>query len=1281
MSGVSMSGVSGDRRPRNIPHDGFELLREDIENMIGDEMRDCGNIFIDMDAERYNVPISMFNGGIIKGLMPSTIVGDNRHIVVSAGVAYDKNAIRFEHAQKTLDVLNASDYEGGSTATSGYIVAKIQVLDDPATLGTHPFSGHQAAKRKMVQCDILLTTTAPIGLKWVDNKRIYLGSWFLDGGVGGTLKLFERCQETYSSGLDSLNVYPYNPAGSTPTEMEARGVPGTKYWIRMRKEVGYSIIISESGGFSDLNAHYLDVVIPTDVSGTVIVTFQEVMDAINTSTYFRAALGPGTTPTNPFNVTTAYSDEYKSLTGGRDYRQYAQAKVGTWSLYHSIPDRFNPSDPYTRHLMMKGHGIQKENNPHGIGIDDIDGLVDEMRDHQRREHNRQRSGISRGSTSTWLSTSGSGTSSITISTESLNPLNRAIVDGMAVNTGGASAIFTQTPVPSFAPFTAEFVLSKSGTILRRDVARWVNGGANIAPVGFPTEALFSIVDKDPNLEGTYLLSLSVDSSGNYTMSFGGIVAGPSVDVTVNGNTYTLYLKNGQWIKVFHEIYATPLPPSTSYQNDIVFLKSEQNDTSLSISMAAFRNGTAPRLWDHIKDCRVYGTLSVEHDAYEQVGDAISFGCRFDGTTLLALGTPPINSLRPFDVDYRGRTYHFDSCPISSIDTSIAPLDTTGNPNFLAVRFDEARNSRVINLGTSLAGVWNIKTDVLLGILVYSGGVPSQSLSIFFKRLSSIGYAVNVLKIGTEWTIDEALKYATVCCRDPFLNANVVFVFDLMTDVVSTVPSASIGRLVINGNEHSISGNTIISTNDLLARDVLFSGNFRFEQNGAIGNSLFDHIKTSGTYTDAFLSLGSPSIALMARDSYFTHAGRPAIHALGTGSCGIVLENISWYGTGTENCLVMAQNSFANVLVDRMNAISSGTLFEMGATTQSLTIRNSMWNHQDVVGDPAIPISVSGNTIQTSLCLIGNKFNWSLVNSGYDSMIEIIDLGVRVIFTMEGRDNDIFLQYPNDSMLKSFVKILCLGGTGFRGDGLDFSGNKYHVFTTNGTWAIINNTAGAYYRMEGKSYGGHYSSINEKIMIGTATLLQARNVERIVCAESFYKIKNLIFDEYHAFSGVARQIIINANDYIAIRNLSVFIDGIIFPEVVLLPSGEPASEHIIRAEAQNQIDIYGVKNLAKAGDDCIYVLTPPDKCEIRIRYCDGNISDYGNLISIYDGSNDNLRVIVSGCHASNRKDATGYTAIFTKTGSGHKSFCVGNCQDGGNAAVCAGFDVASNHHVA
>lgn len=1272
-----MGTIVDDRIPRQVPHDGQEFLREDAENMIKDPMSDVGNGLMDIDANR---TLPQRNGGIVYGLGLSTVLGDNDHIYVAAGTLYDRRLARID-ATGVSTISIAAEIAAGRIAagsTDGYIVARYTLIGDPATEATHPFSGEQFYKRRKMRqgatdATFFELTTAVPAAGLVTNGTVYIGRWILDAGI---LKLFDRASMPITDGVRTLTIYPYDVAGTTPTTLEVRGAEGNKYWVRFRKEVGNAVVATESVGAAGTNAHYLDVTIPTDSAGVVVATFNDVYNAINVGSSFIADL-TGVPVTTIFSGAT-YLDTYTALSGGNSYRQYYQAKAGSVALVPDTLERFTPDDPYTKHLMSKGRAPVTDNNPHGMDAEDIPGYIDSWQDHQRREHNRDRSGISKGSDIAWLALSGTGTNTVSVAAGAAT--DRAIVNGLPV-AGGGQVDFSQAVVGSFAPYTAEFILTQSGAIVKSIIAQWNTGAANIAPAASPNEALFSITDKHPDLTGTDTITL-VSTGAAYTMTLGtvGLTTGPAVTVTTTGTEYTIYRKDGKWVKVYHEAGFALLGAGT-YANTVDFVVSTQQDTGLSVGIAAWRNGGGGRLWGHLADTRVYGTMSVEHDAYAQIGDTLDYGCRYSGDTLLAYVTGgfPITHLRPFEVDYRGRTYRFDSFPIANIAPAPGVDTTPGVHNFLVVRFDAANVPTITTVGNTLTGTWNKYYDVLLGDLVHDAlGHPSITSSHFFQQTGDKGYRgthIRVSAYAEGWDIDDALSYLHTVCLDTTIKANTVFLLELMSNVSTAGGAAAytVGRLMIKGNRYNLTGSTVVTVTDLLVDNTTFVTDFRFVQPAVAATTCtMSRFTTNGAYLAPFLSLTGTSAKVEMDKGNITHGGGfAAIYAAAT-AAQIRVSNCDIATTAANsNLLYTAAPGGGTSTILRLSGGVIGTigpLLRLDGTYNSIEIDHTYWGHSSAFA----AITYGATTGSFVLRMDHNTCAWTRTDAvATAEFISVADAGDPLAYSSRLIGNEFTLTYNAATTSAALISIAA-GPTAYSGTGgIAFEGNLYRVTATGCTGAVVG--FGVLLESMAANLLASVLISDETIhLIGNTDV--ARHTADVAGAVS-YRVDGLEFvvdDQTHA-----RTLGVQAyGDVATVQNVT-------FPAIVFTPGGNVSSAHTVDATAKT-VSVSNIVNAAGDASNPVTLTATGTDSTIQAGKVSGQLSTSGALVQCaVNAAYERCMVMVSGCCMKDPDvDVTALTAAMTTPHHATTTgFCVGNTQKAGSAAVATGFDVSSNHFVA
>ncbi len=1239
-----MTSISSDRRPRNKANDGFEFLREDYENLILDEMADTGNALLDLEGH------DTLQGGIVMGLELGG-AGTNT-LEIAPGVAYTGLMIRCEET-------SIQTYSTAALADDVYNVNLVASLtNDTSTEATHPFSGDTQYKRKKLVLSVEIVSYAVSPL--ITNTKVRLG---LIQVVGGTItRIGDASELTISSG-----VFPLSATMTINAKDGAilYGSQSNKRFYRFRTEIGPagSVTVTEQQHPWLTDVWYMDVVIPTDTAGVSVANHAEVQAAISATSAFTASVAG--LPLILFPHTGAiYLDEYQQMSGGDSHRQYYVARGGSVTVDSRDParqEKFMPeNDTMSNHVTRKGHEAMTDNNPHGTGIDDIPGLADSMADHQRREHNRDRCGIARGSASDWLDAT-AVVNQLQINVAA-NPLNRAIVDGEVVvaATGGP---FTDTPGGAYNIYTAEVNMAKTGLLVLTKVATWVDNAPLNITINGTNDALLSVVAKSPGLTGTRQLVLTVTSGPLlYEASFDG---GPTVDVTnVVANGYRLIADDGEWIDVYHEIEAFPLPDNV-YSNNIVFVASDQNDTALTLATATWGDG---HRWGHVVDKRRYGTFSAEHETYGQVADALDYGCRYSGDGLLNAAE---DGLVPFEVDFRGQTYRVPATTLASI------VGLANGHNLVAVRFDAARNYEVIRLGdeTTLFTTWVKNTDVLLGDLFYAAGVPVAAQSVWFQQVGEKGFRGIHIKagaFGTGWGIDDALNYMHTVCLDTTIAANTTFILELLTDLTSTVAAVSIGKLLIRGNGHSITGDTEITCNTALINDATFSTGFRFSQDN-LAASVFSGDRTNvvGAYGDPFLDLSATTLSTVDFDQCaFNHSGNNAIVYANAVQSVVRIRNSTWLSTGNFSYLVLGAGVGSTQVQMMGNSIvSAGSVLNFSGKTATLLLSNNYWNHSAAVA----PIYFSGAGVLASFSvrMYSNTCYWTSTHAAASvSMVDIAPGVGNLLLSLLVKGNEFRLAYDNATTYPSLFALSGALGSLDGGPGMYFSDNSYWV-TAEGTsvTAAVDESFAVFRDSLPEAYEGPYECRGETIYFASNGTLAAVHTEGLTSSESAI-IDGVTFlaDDPSVSRGCR---IVADSDMIAIRNIN-------FPPVVHA-GGTVSSVHRLDATGIN-VTVSDIQNVGTHNNESVQIIADDDDFMVDVSDIKGRMSS-GEMVLIDGGTNDNGNVSVSACHCVATADVLVESAQFINPGAGCTSFCIGCVQKGGDPAVATGFDVTSNHHVA
>lgn len=1244
-----------DRRPRQVPNDGFELLTEDIENIIQDEMDDVGDALRDTDYDLVGD-----GGGIISGYEISGVGGAN--LTIPAGVAYTTRQTRIETALESVST--------AALAAGSYYVDKVVAFADDSA-ATHPFSGAAGYKRKILSITTVFRDVADPGTPTdlVGDDYVRIGKIVITGGVGVMSAIGDAANLYITTVIPNSTFRLYGDAGGTMSPIY--GVQGNKRFWRFKKVVGTAVTAVESAHTWLPDVWYLDVEIPTDIAGTPTATHSDVATAINASAiHFYAVcggfplIGAGLFPPAGY-----YEEYYQQITGGSDYRQFKVCKVGSESMMSQDPiyaQRFQPdTDTMSWHATRKGHGDITENNPHGMAAEDIQGYTDSWTDHQRREHNRNRCGIARGSSPAWLTVTGDSLASLTATTSVDPTVDRAIVNGTVV-TAAINSTFSEVPGVAFNIYTSEINMSSSGALYITKIADWTdNPGANIVKNDFPitNEVLLPVVAKSPNLTGTIHLEVIAAAGPTYLarVYFGG-VAGPQVNVSAILTTYRLYTVMGEWIDVYHENDAgSPLPAGT-YENDIVCVASDQNATALTVCTAVWSSGTGlSSKWRHITDYRKYGTFSMEHDTYGLVGDALEYGSRFSGPSLLDGQAVP-NSLVHFEVDYRGQTYRMPRTLLATIAAGSTAF--VNGSNYVAVRFYEHRIPAIINLGNTLTGTLNRETDVLLGNVIYALGAPVYANSTFFRQVPGQKYVGLHLTVGDSgWAIDDALNYISVCCSDPAIAASTTFEIDLKSSQVSTVLAATAGRIYINGNGYYISGDTLVEAQVVVLKNVVLSSDFRFSQTHyATSVFLTDNCFVSGAYTAPFCNMNSTASLAIARDSSFSFSGNVAAFYANSTVSDIRISGISWNATGANTALVQSPDGVTTTSVDVLDSkiAGVGTVLRLDGKTTKLVLKNNDWVNSSTV--PPIMFSSASSPV-VNLQMEGNRLTWTRTdNTANTKMIDLFVTG-DLSLTASITNNQWYLSHhANTTDPWLFHTKLVAGGT-FGGAYIKFDGNTYFV-TAAGTASAADSFI-VFMNEIPVSYDGTYSVLNEKIILDTGTLAVAHTAGVVtVCS---FVIDGLAFVTEAAPANKHCFVEGQSDDSCCARNISFPINGSDADEALVQLVGKS-----VVADNISNVTILSVQ----ASDDYF---------SIKAHGVSGRRGNVNEILIDIDANSKIGSIMTSGClvqHATEwgADDGTMLLSRVKNPVAGTSSFAVGNCQKGGNAAVVTGYTVTSNHHI-
>lgn len=1250
-----MTTVSVDRRARNKPNDGFELLREDVENMIKDDMSDVGNMGIDTEAEP---TVAGINGGIVRGFNLSGI--GLATLTISAGTAYTTSQKRIDDAQTTVAI-------GGYADGSYYVDKVISINDDPTTNGTHPFSGDVKAKRKVPVITNRVTAfiTSLVGTGHVRIGRIEIAS-------GLIVSIGDYAEDAFA-GAETLYLWA-KAGGVAPIY----GYAGNRRFYRFKLESGTAVAVVETTHPWHTDTHYLDITIPTDSSGNVVATFDDVRTAISSTTYFQGYMTTAGASTFPA-AGAWYSSTYIQLSGGTDHRKYKVARLGSDSIRSQDAterERFDfSSDTLHYHVTRKGHADITENNPHGLAAEDIPGLIDDMSNHQKREHNRDRSGIARGSTPTWLlATAAANTVTIAAGDPTYD---RAIINGRVVTAATTANTFSDAPGASFNLYLAEFRMSSSGALSMTKIADWVaNPGSDILLSG-TWSSLLTIKAKSPGLQGTHHLALVVTAGPlAYKATFGtGAGAGPDVYVTTVNTTYRLYNAAGEWIDVYHEDdTATPLVAGT-YENDINFVTSDVNSTTLTIATASWANGTLR--WGNVTDTRKYGTFSQEHETYGQVADALEYGCRFSGPSLLDNKATP-TALIPFEVDYRGQTYRIPQTTLASISGAWA----NGN-NFIAVRFDGTRTPEVVRLGATLTGNWNKITDILLGNVWCAVGSPVTASSHFFRQTSSKGYVGTHIKVdayGQGWDIDDALEYIHTVCSDATIRANTAFTIELLSDVITAGGGLSYvaGNLTILGNTYSITGDTEIQAQIITADSVTFSTGLRLMQGlTATSSCVLRRVLIGGAHTTPFLDIRSTLGTIEAFQCGFGHTGNVAAFYTQSTTGVINIKDSNWYSVDATANLITT-SSGANVTGIRIDGgyfASVGTLFSLGGRSHALEFERMSWVHA-----AAAPVlSYFGNAGIIYLRMYDNILTWTRTdatatadfmlfadsaspgNLRFSSRI----IGNDATFTFDAVTTDAALIRISDD-----AGVLTLSGLGIL-----FSDNIYRI-----SGRGLDSDKKAFKVLDSSisdDYSSTFEASNEKLVLGSLTHGCTHTAGLVGCTSV----------RYDGIEFVSEDLSITRYMYLSVDGDAVTISNVTFP-VAIVTGGVVAGMAYISGEGYS-ISASNIFNVAMDDAPATYWVSKGNDSSIQIRNITGRVSDSGGtgdgclvFVDLANATDTNCAISVAGCSMEDSSDDEGFLAkTIAHSGSGTKAFCVNNCQYGGNPIVSDGFDVSDNYHIA
>jgi len=775
-----------------IPRDNRDLLVEDLENQSNAIHNAIGDRQDDVHPE-FAGTVKSEVAGVVWGLKVSYVAGTDT-LDISPGVVFNRG--------RRGSIATIKSIPMASVSVDDFIVARIWFED--VDLKTNPVTHVNEPVYRLYHCDIEVKVIGDI-----DEDDVVIGKVVdIDGGVPilGDTALWE-----YVSGGNHIRFIPRNNVGE-----DIFGPVGNKYFVRFSVLSDTPISVQKLKDTSGLDFTYLNIQLQGDSSGVVISTLQQIIDAVNsTPGYFRAELVSGSGSFVPTLLPTLYAS-YSQFSGGVDYRNYYETVSGSRSL--AVTERFNTSDPYTKHISQKGRGVPSDRNPHGMTLEDMGVAELSTEEHIKREH-FSASTLPRSASSIFLRTEIVSAFELKIN-KSSGVDDVGLIQGRVLKV--ASDLILNTPSLAKQELY-QFFLTQGGTIQHRIIAEYKEFP------GYPEilsgiRTVLSTVDKDPYLAGDKMLELVVSGGGTvFTARLGdlGAPVGVSVegecllvDVSVEGEYLLVDPSDNTWIRVYRENEAMP---DGDYRNTVTFTPFMEI-TELPISMVFWKGHQTE--WGYsssqlFKDLRSYGSFSVNNEKYLDLANTVPVDFRetsLGGFTAFE-GSSRDLTVNPFKIKYRGTLYRKTTATVLTI-----PEDFEG---YLCASFDGLQG---MSLSVVSESSFELMPDRVILAKAVSDAVEITTVSeTFFTGSYNLSDKFYEFNISKEEDFIYALRTVKALEGTPGIAA---FVFNVRENLTINTNSIFSGTnsiyspFILNGHNKRLSftGSTQIRMDESVIKD-------------------------------------------------------------------------------------------------------------------------------------------------------------------------------------------------------------------------------------------------------------------------------------------------------------------------------------------------------------------------------------------------------------------------------------------------------------------------------
>lgn len=721
-----------------IPKDNQDLTTDDLEfqsnSIHGAIAARQDDVDVDFSGGVKNVAAGVVYGMVVSYSAPN--------ITVSPGVVFC-NGMRGEFA-------TAQSLALASVSLNDYLVARIGYTDGSPRV--NPVTHVNDNMHRVFSCTLVAVALADIDT----DTDVVLGKV-----TDVTTPLFgDRASWVYVSGGDSLTIQPLTSGG-----VALYGDAGNKYFVRFSVSPYTPITVQKLVDPGTMGFVYLHVQLKGSALGVVESTLAEIVAAINATPGYFTASFTGTDVLAaglPTSVPT-----YTPFAGGSDYRKYYQVTVGSNSF--TAPERFNPSDPFTKHLSQKGKGAPTENNPHGTTLADMGISEISTEAHIRREH-YQKASLPRSVRSAFLEITLSPSNKLTVTPSSALD-DACLIEGAVVSV--PSTYTLEDPTTDFALY--EIFVNKGGFANNRKLASYNDASAygGLLPITYGASCVLSITDKKPDLTGTKVLYLT-KTAGVSVAKLG--VNGTAVDVSTPGEYILSDFTDNSWIKVYSESGAINLIADGAYANTVTFLAysdvAEYPVALLSWDHDSWGYAGGAALW---KDIRQYGSFSFNNDKFLDVANTIPSEFKpLAGITSFTAGSLNL-VVSAFDFKYRG--YWFNIAAVTFIATDSAT-------SYLCATFD-GRQGATLSLVSSV-GYAHVSDRVVLAKVVTNATEVTSVVEAYYPGSYNSADKCFEFNVSTAEELLGALKAvnALPALYNPVIHVRENFTFDM-----SLIPTA------------------------------------------------------------------------------------------------------------------------------------------------------------------------------------------------------------------------------------------------------------------------------------------------------------------------------------------------------------------------------------------------------------------------------------------------------------------------------------------------------------